>query len=43
MIKEGFSQDPNEEAQRFYELVKEVEQPLYPDCESTPTSLLWLS
>ncbi|KDO43628.1 hypothetical protein CISIN_1g041832mg [Citrus sinensis] len=33
MIEEGFSQDPNEEAQRFYELVKEVEQPLYPDCE----------
>ena len=33
LIQEGFSQDPNEEAQKFFNLVKEVEQLLYPNCE----------
>ena len=33
MIQEGFSQDPNEEAQKFFNLVKKVEELLSPNCE----------
>ena len=33
LIQKGFSQDPNEEAQKFFNLVKVVEESLYLNCE----------
>lgn len=33
LIQKGVSQDPNEETQKFFNLVKVVEEPLYLNCE----------
>ncbi|KAL5832252.1 hypothetical protein ACOSQ4_017606 [Xanthoceras sorbifolium] len=33
LIEESFPQEPNRDADKFYKLLDEAEQPLYPNCE----------
>ncbi|KAL5738806.1 hypothetical protein ACOSP7_031567 [Xanthoceras sorbifolium] len=33
LIEKSFLQEPNRDADKFYKLLVEVEQPLYPNCE----------
>ncbi|KAL5782770.1 hypothetical protein ACOSP7_007799 [Xanthoceras sorbifolium] len=33
LIEESFPQEPNRDADKFYQLLDEAEQPLYPNCE----------
>ncbi|KAM7482196.1 hypothetical protein LguiB_006779 [Lonicera macranthoides] len=40
LIEEIFSQDPNEDAQRFYKLLEEAETPLYEGCKKEHKNIL---